>query len=470
MTVGEKIQYYRKRQGLSQEDLGQKLMVSRQTVSLWEMDKTVPSIDNLVRLKDIFGVSVDEILCGGEVEAENAEQPLESYTVTYTKDEAKGLFKYSLRAILRSFVISIFAFIFLFIASINAGDLVKGFFLGILVLWIIAFIRTLLLFRKNRNAGSERMSQSTYLYDVFESHLSLTITHPDKRRSLNIDPKDIQKVYFAERFIIFQVSDELYALKADQVGEDSHLYMLLKLATSKAPVSRARAKWRALSIILFIASISSIMLALLSVSVASAINGKHVQNMWLFFLYLPIPVGSMVFYSLLKRKGIVFKKNLIVGIIMSALLCIYGSFVLFPEQVSVNGAYEASIENVLSEDYTSPDVIKVFPLKKAEEHIETICIFQTEDKGLVVGALYGYDGDETTYFEEFASDVEIGERYYSGGCTGDYDIGYQIYETRKDAPDISYELQEITVDGKKYYFCVGYIGHYMSDDTHWVTE
>ena len=44
------------------------------TVSLWEMDKTVPSIDNLVRLKDIFGVSVDEILCGGEVEAESTEQ------------------------------------------------------------------------------------------------------------------------------------------------------------------------------------------------------------------------------------------------------------------------------------------------------------------------------------------------------------------------------------------------------------
>ena len=50
MTVGEKIQFYRKRNGLSQEELGQKMFVSRQTISLWEMDKTLPTIDNLLRL------------------------------------------------------------------------------------------------------------------------------------------------------------------------------------------------------------------------------------------------------------------------------------------------------------------------------------------------------------------------------------------------------------------------------------
>ena len=48
MTVGEKIQAYRKRLGMSQEELGQKLLVSRQTISLWEKDQTVPTIDNLI--------------------------------------------------------------------------------------------------------------------------------------------------------------------------------------------------------------------------------------------------------------------------------------------------------------------------------------------------------------------------------------------------------------------------------------
>lgn len=62
MTVGEKIQLYRKQFGLSQEELGQKLSVSRQTISLWEKGQTFPSIDNLIRLKEIFDVSIDEIL------------------------------------------------------------------------------------------------------------------------------------------------------------------------------------------------------------------------------------------------------------------------------------------------------------------------------------------------------------------------------------------------------------------------
>ena len=62
MTVGQRIQEHRKKNGLSQEELGQRLLVSRQTVSLWETDQTLPTVDNLLLLKEIFGISVDELL------------------------------------------------------------------------------------------------------------------------------------------------------------------------------------------------------------------------------------------------------------------------------------------------------------------------------------------------------------------------------------------------------------------------
>ena len=54
MTVGQRIQEHRKKNGLSQEELGQRLLVSRQTVSLWETDQTLPTVDNLLLLKEIF--------------------------------------------------------------------------------------------------------------------------------------------------------------------------------------------------------------------------------------------------------------------------------------------------------------------------------------------------------------------------------------------------------------------------------
>jgi len=62
MTIGEKIQKYRKALGMSQEELGQKLLLSRQTISFWEKDQTVPTLDNLMRLKEVLGVTVDELL------------------------------------------------------------------------------------------------------------------------------------------------------------------------------------------------------------------------------------------------------------------------------------------------------------------------------------------------------------------------------------------------------------------------
>lgn len=93
MTVGEKIQKYRKDLGLSQEELGKKLLVSRQTISLWEKDQTVPTIDNLMRLSDIFDISVDEIL-DSEIKEQDIEiQPNEAYRFAFTKQELNEIYR-----------------------------------------------------------------------------------------------------------------------------------------------------------------------------------------------------------------------------------------------------------------------------------------------------------------------------------------------------------------------------------------
>ena len=54
MTLGEKILENRKRIGLSQEELGNELNVTRQSVSLWETNQAQPSLDNLVRLTKLY--------------------------------------------------------------------------------------------------------------------------------------------------------------------------------------------------------------------------------------------------------------------------------------------------------------------------------------------------------------------------------------------------------------------------------
>ena len=62
MSVGKNILKLRRAKGISQEELANLLLVSRQTISQWETDQTMPTIDNFLRLKEIFGVPVDKML------------------------------------------------------------------------------------------------------------------------------------------------------------------------------------------------------------------------------------------------------------------------------------------------------------------------------------------------------------------------------------------------------------------------
>ena len=60
--LGEKIRSLRKDNGISQEELAEKLGVSRQSVSLWENGQTMPSMDSIVAIAKIFNVSTDLLL------------------------------------------------------------------------------------------------------------------------------------------------------------------------------------------------------------------------------------------------------------------------------------------------------------------------------------------------------------------------------------------------------------------------
>ena len=66
MSLSEKILSLRTGLGLSQEELAEKLEVSRQSVSKWETGQSVPDLDKFIRLADLFGISVDELVREGE--------------------------------------------------------------------------------------------------------------------------------------------------------------------------------------------------------------------------------------------------------------------------------------------------------------------------------------------------------------------------------------------------------------------
>ena len=62
MTLGQKINQLRLEHNLSQNDLADMLNVSRQSISKWETDGSVPDLDNLIKLSQIFHVTLDELV------------------------------------------------------------------------------------------------------------------------------------------------------------------------------------------------------------------------------------------------------------------------------------------------------------------------------------------------------------------------------------------------------------------------
>lgn len=66
MNLGETLTNLRKSKGLSQEHLAEKLNLTRQTISKWELNQSSPDIDYLVELSDFFGVTTDYLIKGEE--------------------------------------------------------------------------------------------------------------------------------------------------------------------------------------------------------------------------------------------------------------------------------------------------------------------------------------------------------------------------------------------------------------------
>lgn len=64
MEIGSQIKKYRNIQGLSQEQLAEKIFVTRQTVSNWENEKNYPDIHSLLLLSSVFEVSLDQLIKG----------------------------------------------------------------------------------------------------------------------------------------------------------------------------------------------------------------------------------------------------------------------------------------------------------------------------------------------------------------------------------------------------------------------
>ena len=324
MMVGEKIQMYRKQLGMSQEELGQKLLVSRQTISLWEKGQTVPTIENLMRLREIFGVSVDDIL-GFEDEKQNEEiLSNETYQFQFTENELKEIHRIQRKNIYKRPIIFVLCCVFFILCAIGgaADSAIIGFVFGVFLIGIVSHLKGIRIYMRNWKHSVNRVCKSTYEYKFFEDYIRIGIyRNNEKIYESKCYLKDLEQIQQFDKWMFLQFGGQTFILRKEELKESSTLFSYMYTNPSKIVEKPMNNRWKTLSIILFVASLLSIIGALTLVGVVSSKNNLFVENTWLFFLFIPIPIASIVFGVILK-----YKKNIIVGIIMLVLLCIYGSF------------------------------------------------------------------------------------------------------------------------------------------------
>lgn len=92
MELGKKIKYYRNEKSLTQDNLAERIFVSRKTISNWENDKSYPDISSIILLSEVLEVSVDNLIKGD----------VEQMKVEINSEEVKKMKLYSLMMLIYS--------------------------------------------------------------------------------------------------------------------------------------------------------------------------------------------------------------------------------------------------------------------------------------------------------------------------------------------------------------------------------
>ena len=223
MSIGEKIAYYRKRAELSQEELGQQLFVTRQTVSQWENDQTIPTVENLMRLCEIFKLSMNDFfeqnVCAEKSDPVETE---ERYSFEYSKaliTLTKERFAWSLYGA---------AFMVLVIVTAPTNTAVSLAWVY-LIINIVKLVGMVISFISQRAKIKSRMAEEKYVYEVVGGGICCTVysSFGELRLYERIDLTCIEKSWNTRDLYIFQHKQRRYIIIKDQVPTDSKFKHLL---------------------------------------------------------------------------------------------------------------------------------------------------------------------------------------------------------------------------------------------------
>ncbi len=236
MTLGENIVRLRTQKNWSQGDLADALDISRQSVSKWETDASIPELDKLLKLSELFGVTLDELVRGEDApKTETAAPAAQAVPASFTPQAVPEREK---RRTIAGTVLLCTGAALLLICLILAGDLLAGLIYG-----SPFFICGIICFTAKRRAGLW-CGWAAYgcidLYLRFATGLSWTtifMTHLWTAQ-MNYARLAIAWVQFIGMLVMIVCT--------------ARSYRMLRLPTAKKEVTRLIAGWLAALVVLVV--------------------------------------------------------------------------------------------------------------------------------------------------------------------------------------------------------------------------
>ena len=344
MTLGERLKQLREEKQLSQEELGNLLLADEQTVSMWENNEMVPTVDNLIKLKEVFGVSIDSILededtkkSEPEISASDYCETTEKICFSLNKDELKYMHKMFTTIPLRNLVLWMFCIIFLMITTFSESPEEQNSYVLIILSSIFLFFslgRYIYSWFANKKSA-ELICSRKYTCEVFSDYILMNISEADNEiKTHRVNFNEFVKCWEMPFCYFLEVKKRrYYVIKKSSINETSRLnYFCQKLKTPKTDFSSTKVTilktiGYALFVGCFISFFASIAISLGFVSQnVDTLSVESLEALKIFHCFLPIPLFSIIVGILLNKNKIRNKKNIICGIIIGLLMIVYGLF------------------------------------------------------------------------------------------------------------------------------------------------
>lgn len=174
MTLPERLMKLRKAAGLSQEEVAEKLELTRQTVSKWETGQSSPDLDKVLPLCDLYHITPDELLHeGGSDEADELKAQKDAARAEELLE--KSVAKKKLIGILSGIMLYVLGIVFIMVAIPAFGFnpvIATGIFLIMLAFATLMIIYSALMYRKKRDK-KKKLTKEAQLYKSIDSILGL---------------------------------------------------------------------------------------------------------------------------------------------------------------------------------------------------------------------------------------------------------------------------------------------------------